>query len=151
MPRSYAINANLTTPNSTTLPVVNVLATAAVRPTMYDIVVGAGTAVADNSAIFLIQRCSTAGTPAGSTTAPAPIDPGDPASTSTVGYATFTVGPTTGTTLLRWGQNQRATFRWIAAPGKELQSPSTAANGLAFMNTAVAATFIMDWTIWFTE
>ncbi len=150
MARSYSLPGSVATPNSATLPAASLISAANIRPKIYDILVGSTGAPADNAGRFSIQRCSTPGTP-GSSPTPSPIDPGDPASIATAGLAVFTVGPTLGVTLLQWGQNQRATFRWVAAPGKELVAPAVASNGLALMNPAVNAAFTMEFSIEFEE
>src|SRR5690348_2272974 len=112
MSRSYSLCGSVTTPNSATLPIATILATAAVRPKIYDIILGASSAAADSTGRFLVQRCSTGGTP-GTNPTPSPLDPADPASLTTAGLAVFSVGPTLGASMLGWGLNQRATFRWI--------------------------------------
>ena len=38
--------------------------------------------------------------------------------------------------------NQRATFRWVAAPGSELVAPATAANGFGIQTTTSSAVAI---------
>lgn len=148
--RDYAITGSSSLAASATLPLVTIMGTAAVRTCVYDYMFGSSGTPADAASSMLIQRCSTAGTP-GSSPTPAPLDTGDPASVTTSGLATFTVGPTLGTTLGRFGFNQRATYRWIAAPGGELRIPATAANGLAFVPVAVSTAFTTEFTIYFAE
>lgn len=150
MSRSYSICSSVTTPSSGTLPVANVLATAAVRPKICELLMGGSGTPGDNGIQMTVRRCSSAGTP-GSSPTPAPLDPADPAASSSAGLAVFSVGPTLGTTLLQWGQNHRATFRFSAAPGRELKAPATANNGLALMNPSAASTFALDFTIVFEE
>ena len=144
MARSYSLDTTGTVAASATLPFLTLIGTAAVRPKLFDIIVGSSATPADNACKFQIQRCTTAGTP-GSSLTPTPEDPGDPACVSTSGLLTFSVGPTltAGAMLLQWSQNQRATFRWVAAPGKELDIPATASNGLALMTPTVAGTAVI--------
>lgn len=138
MARSYSINGSATTNASATLPLLTVISTAAVRTKIYDVVVGSDATPADNAAKFQFQRCTSAGT-AGSSITPQAIDPGDPAAVTTSGLAVFSVGPTLTASafLLQFAVNQRATFRWVAAPGKEMVCPATASNGIALMNPVV--------------
>lgn len=152
MARSYAFTFSVTTPNSATLPAGTIISTAAVRPKLFDILLGSSTSPsADNNGRFNISRCSTTGTP-GSSPTPAPLDPGDPAATSTLGLAVFTsTAPVIGTTLLQWAQNQRGTWRWVAAPSKELIAPATASNGLMLMNPTVSSAFLMDGSLEYEE
>jgi hypothetical protein len=58
---------------------------------------------------------------------------------------------TAGATLLNWAQNQRATFRWVAAPGKELVIPATTAYGIVLMNPVLTGAFNVDCVIQFEE
>ena len=58
---------------------------------------------------------------------------------------------TAGAFLLQWAQNLRATFRWVAAPGKELVAPATASNGLTLMNTVMTGAFNVSFTLEFEE
>lgn len=151
MARSYSLAGNYTLVASATLPVMNVIGTTAVRTKIYDVIMGSD-AVADNAAKFTIQRSTTAGTPAGNFTAVA-IDPADPVAVTTCGYALFSAGPTLTASafVLQWAQNQRATFRWVAAPTKELVIPATASNGLSLMSIVVTAGYNAVWAVEFEE
>ena len=144
MARSYSLDTTGTVAASATLPFLNLISTAAIRPKVFDLIVGSSATPADNACKFQIQRCTSVGTP-GSTPVPTPDDPADPACLTTAGLLTFTGGPTltAGAMLLQWSQNQRATFRWVAAPGKELVMPATASNGLALMTPTVAGTAVV--------
>jgi hypothetical protein len=53
--------------------------------------------------------------------------------------------------LLNIPHNQRATFRWVAAPGGEIIVPATAAAGVAFMAVASNAAATYGWTIHWQE
>ena len=151
MAKRYALTGQATTAASATLPLMTVMGATTARPKIYDIIVGSAATPADNAAKFQIQRCTTAGT-AGSALTPQALDAADPASVVTSGLAIFSVGPTltANAFLLQWSQNQRATFRWVAAPGSELVIPATAANGLALMSPSGAA-IAYDITIEFEE
>lgn len=150
MARSYAVCGSATTQNSATVPQAQIVATSAVRPKIYDLIVGSSSTPADNVGQFKVQRNSTAST-GGTAITPAPIDPGDPASLSAAMMAPSMTAPTLGTVLLQWAQNQRATFRWVAAPGKELVAPATASNGLTLMNPTRNADWTVDVSIEFEE
>lgn len=152
MARSYGFNGNYSLVASATLPVFglsNVGAT--VRPKIYDIIMGSD-AVADNAAKFIIQRSTTKGTPAGDFV-PISLDPGDPAALTVTSYALYAAGPTLTASayVLQWAQNQRATFRWVAAPSKEIVFPSTILYGVACMSTVVTAGYNAVWSVEFEE
>lgn len=150
--RDYSIAFSSSLAQSATLPLVTLIGAATVRPGIYEYVFGSSGSPADNAAQYTFQRCTTAGT-AGSSFTPVPLDPADPASTSSSGLATFSAGPTlTAAALLaQFGLNQRATYRWIAAPGAELKIPATANNGIAVMPVAVSAAFTAQATLYFFE
>lgn len=138
MARRYSTDGNATNTASSTLPTVTLISTAAVRPQIYDLIFGSDATPADNAVKYALQRCTTTGT-VGSSLTPSPIDPGDPVAVTTSGLATFSVGPTltANTFLLQFAYNQRATFRWVAAPMGNLILPATASNGVAFMPLVV--------------
>lgn len=152
MARSYSAVGAVTTPNSATLPIMNLLSTTAIRPRIYDLVVSSSSTPADNVGQFKLQRCTTAGTP-GSALSTFPVDYGDPASTATAGLAIFGAGPTltANAFVLQWSQNQRATFRWVAAPSKEIVIPATASYGIALMNPSRNSDFTVDFTVYWEE
>jgi len=97
------------------------------RGRVLDYMVGAITTPADAAFDHELFRVSTAGTGAANT--PKPHDPADAAAVFT-GLDTVTVDPTIGNVLVRIPLNQRASFRWVAAPGDELVWPATASNGI---------------------
>lgn len=142
MARSYSVNGNATNTASATLPLINLVSAATVRPKVYDILMGSDATPADNAAKYAMQRGTTAGTP-GSSITPQAIDPGDPVALASAGLAIFGAGPTltANAFLLQWAQNQRATFRWVAAPTKELVLPA-AVNSLNLMALVVGGSSV---------
>src|SRR5262245_32338242 len=132
MGRKYSISGTATNTQSSTLPLITVIGTAAVRPRVYDVMFSSAATPADNAALYQFQRCTTAGT-AGSSITPQPLDSQDPAAVTTSGLAVFSGGPTltASTFVLTLAHNQRATIRWVAAPDGELVIPASANNGLA--------------------
>lgn len=148
--RNYSVAGNATNTASSTLPLVGISGTTAVRPCIYEFVFGSSGSPADNAASFLFQRATTIGN--GSAFTPVALDPADPASTTT-SVITYTTGPTltANAFLYEFGLNQRATFRWIAAPGSEMKVPATAANGIMCLNPSVSATWTAQFTLYFAE
>jgi hypothetical protein len=67
----------------------------------------------------------------GSAITPNALDPADAAAAGTA-KANYTVEPTVtaNSSVFYVGVNQRASYRWVAAPGSELVYPATANNGL---------------------
>lgn len=124
--RRYGFSGSITA--AATKTVWGVAGTAAVRPHIYDILVGSNATPADNSSEWWLLRFTAAGTSTAVT--PEKVDSGDPAATAVCGK-NHSAEPTYGSVpLLDIAVNQRATFRWVAAPGSEIVSPATAANGL---------------------
>lgn len=107
------------------------------RLRVYDAVVGSEATPADAALLWTFRRCTAAGTSTSVT--PQNLDP----ASSTTEYdagENHTVEPTytAGAILLNIPLNQRATFRWVAAPGGELVMPATAANGFGIETDAIS-------------
>lgn len=149
--RRYNGFTNATNTVSTTAPMFNIVGATTTRVRIYDITSGSDASPADNAAKFAFQR-STAnfGTPVNVT--PVALDPADPAS-----LALFSTPGGTAPTLtansfpLQWSQNQRATYRWVAAPDSELVIPATAAAGLALMSQTATSAVNFVWTVLWSE
>ena len=96
---------------------------------VYDMTFGADGTPADNSVTWKVDRQTTTGTRTAAT--PAPLDAGDAAALITAGVNTTIEGTVTASTqLLEIAANQRATYRWVAAPGSELVVPATNVAGI---------------------
>lgn len=106
---------------------------------IYDILFGTDGTPADNAMTFTLDRQTTAGT--GTAITPIPLDSGDAAALITAA-ANHTVEPTitANSALLTIGINQRASYRWVAAPGGELVVPATNTNGLGLRAKSPAYT-----------
>lgn len=103
----------------------------------YDMVFGSEATPADAAILWTIRRCTAAGTSTGVT--PQNLDPAD-ATTEYDAGENHTIEPTytAGAILLNIALNQRATFRWVAAPGGELVFPATAANGFGIETDTIS-------------
>jgi len=112
-------------------------AVTSVRPRVYDILFGQGGTPADNVVRWEVPRATTSAT--GTAAVEVALDPGSPASDALT-EEEITSGPTVtaDSQLLDFDLNQRATFRWVAAPGGEIVLPATAANGI-FLNCSSGA------------
>lgn len=153
MARSYAVTFDaIAAQSSATVPQAQIVSAATVRPKIYDLVIGSPSTPADQAASWTLRRSTTAST-GGTAITPSAIDPADPASLSSAMIAPSMSAPTltSGLILLAWALNQRATFRWVAAPGKELVMPATAANGIAMMNPVLTGAFNVSGCIEFEE
>lgn len=96
---------------------------------VYDMTFGADGTPADNAITWKVDRQTSTGTRTAAT--PAPLDAGDAAALITAGVNTTIEGTVTASTqLLEIAANQRATYRWVAAPGSELVVPATNVAGI---------------------
>jgi hypothetical protein len=134
----FQTNSRLaTTPLQTSLTasiktMIEIASAATGRGQVYELEVGADGApnATDCQIFYNVQRLTVTGTGVAST--PNPLNPADAASRTTT-KINHTIEPTitANSSLLGLALNQRASQRWIAAPGSELIWPNTSANGLS--------------------
>ena len=107
------------------------------RAWIYDIVVGSDATPADAAAEFNMIRGTVSG--AGTAVTGRPLDPGNPAAVMLPEGGTFTgQTKTANSDMLQIPLNQRATFRWVAAPDSELVIPATSDNWVGLECIAVS-------------
>lgn len=128
---------------------VGITATTAVKPAIYDVIVGSAGTPADAAAIIALQRYTGTGTH--TDFPPIALDPDQTAAVG-IGDVNHSGEPTytTGAELLQIALNQRATFRWVAAPGSELVCPATANNGIG-VQIVSGPSVVYDATVLFVE
>ena len=100
------------------------------RPQIYDWTSGFGGAPADNAISLRVQRTSAAAT--GTPVTAEPLDAADPASRASVNEEITVEGTLAGVAIFEQIMNQRANYRWVAAPGGEIVIPATANAGVSF-------------------
>jgi len=137
----YAIDFHRTASTTASLGTATADATRPRRAKWFDLIVGSEASPADNAFLYVLQRCTAAGTSTSVT--PSSLDPADAATESDAGE-NHTIEPTYTATLilLEIPLNQRATFRWVAAPGSELTVPATASNGIGIATPTSSAVAI---------
>jgi hypothetical protein len=120
------------------------------RARIYDWTLGCGASPADNTFIHIAQRFTVG--PTASAVTPNALDQADTLATTIVAKQTCTVdGTYTASAFLAWKPlNQRATFRWVAAPYGEWIIPATASNGI-FLGLSVASTTDFDYDAQYEE
>lgn len=146
--RRYGFSGSIN--SAVTKTIWGVAATAAVRPAIFDILIGSNATPADNASEWQVLRFTAAGT--STAVVPTATDSGDPASTSICGKnhsAEPTYSP--AVSLLDIPLNQRATFRWVAAPGSEFVAPATAASGFGLQCQVATAAVAMQSSVLFME
>lgn len=111
------------------------------RARIYDLLLGCSQTPADAATRFAIRRTTGVGTE-GSGFTPVNLDPGGPAGQSDAGVGAFSAEPTktANSYLLEISMNQRASVRWVAAPGSELILPVTQNNGACVNSEASTVT-----------
>ena len=135
----YAIDGEKTTVTTGLLTAVNIIGAATRRIRLYDFTLSVPTAPDDNVLEWILQRSTVVGT--GTPVVPQALDPADPTAVATADED-HSVEPTYTADEILWkgAMNQRATYRWVAAPDGELIVPATAANGIGFQVLSPAFT-----------
>jgi hypothetical protein len=118
---------------SATLDVGSILTAAATprRFHLYDFMLGSEAAAADNALLWQVVRRTGTAT-AGTAPAIEPLDFTDAVASTLVANQAPTTDGAGSAVLMKIPLNQRATFRWVAAPGGELISSIAASNGYGF-------------------
>jgi hypothetical protein len=134
-----AVTSGLTT-------VLHVTGGTGLRIRIYDLTVSCSGTPADNAVRWALMRHTV--TPTSTALTPTPLDPADPAAEATAGENASVEGTyTAGSELFDQHFNQRAAYRWVAAPGGELIVPATASNGIGARVLSTAYTGTADATI----
>lgn len=131
--------------------IIDAAATPTCRGCWYDLVIGSDDTPGDQAARFVAGRITAQGT-GGTNFTPINLDPGGPAGVKSSHYApsaepTYTANKE----LLVFSLNQRATFRWVAAPGSELWMAATQNNGIGLKSKNSTSTQAMDGCVLFRE
>jgi len=129
---------------------LELLGSATVRPRISEFDVGSNSTPADQSATIVLGRFTVVGT-GGSAPTPTPLDAQEVAAVSTANIAR-TAEPTYAATFLYTiALNQRASWRWVAAPDYEFICTAGAATGLGLKRNAQTGTFTSIGTVFFFE
>ena len=148
---NYAVTGTQAVLTTTYKTILTAVSSATVRRVKwYDVLIGTTGTPADNAMQFDISRVTAAGTSTAFTALP--LDPADAAALTTCGV-NHTVEPTVtaSSSVFNIGINQRASYRWVAAPGSELVSPATSAAGFALRALSPAYTGVTTGNILFQE
>ncbi len=137
--------------NKTLINLFNPAATPTNRGRIFDVIVGSVATPSDQAAKFLLGRTTAVGTE-GSGLVPNNLDPAGPAGAYDSGIAhsgepTYTANKQ----MLVFSVNQRATFRWISAPGAEIVLAATQNNGAGLKTSSSTSTQAHEATIMFEE
>ena len=153
MARSYLLFANNLAVGSNSYPQISAqfaTAAGAARMRVFEFDIGQGqSAPSDYSSEYTIVRTATAVVSGGTSTVPTQTDAGDTAAGASGIIAN--TGSTTMTQTVVFGVsvNMRATFRWVAAPTKEIVIPSAQYSGVglnvAYQSTAYNTVVTLFW------
>jgi hypothetical protein len=146
----FAIKANKGAASVQTIAGINAAAASPRRAKVYDYSIGSGATPGDNAFVHIVQRSTTS--PTGAALTPNALDQADTLASTIVCKDTVTVDPTlTANAFLgRKALNQRASFRWVAAPGGEILIPATANAGI-ILGLSAATTTDFDADVHFDE
>lgn len=116
----------------TNKPLINLTGSAAVRCSLDELTLGVTGTPDDTVGKYTVDRTTTTGTGGTSITEVKndPLTANNPVGAAT-GGAYSTADPTEGDTgLMAIALNRRATYRWVANPGRELITVAAANNGI---------------------
>lgn len=147
---NYSVVLTRTASTTLSLGSITADATRPRRGKLYEFQFGSHATPADNPFLYVIQRCTAAGTSTAVT--PQAIDPADVATETDAGE-NHTVEPTYTANAILFKQpiNQRSAYRWAAIrPGKELVWPATASNGVG-IQTPTSTAVVIHGQVFFEE
>jgi hypothetical protein len=127
------------TPAGTNLTILALESAAAVVGKINQIIIGSDATPADVATRFDVLRHTAAGT-GGTATVEKPDDPQSVAASCNLRGGTMTEPTYEADFLLEIPLNQRATFTWIANPGRELRTTVGAANGIGLRSISSGGT-----------
>lgn len=141
---------NLSTSYKTLATCTSSSATQARRGQIYDVMIGTDGTPADNVVVYDISRQTAAGTITSVTAVS--LNPADAAFLGLAAANATIEGTITATSsVFNVGVNQRASYRWVAAPGSEFVYPATTANGFALRAKSPAYTSTATGQLLITE
>ena len=153
MARSYAVTIAQGTVTTTAnfCGIQQTVASPVTRGRIFEFIFGSSITPADYASKLSIMRLTTALSTGGNTSvAGVMIDAADGAS-QILGFTGNTGGATLSSVLLAVGVNMRATFRWVAAPTKELTIAATQYLGIGMVVQAQSTTYTPDATLLWEE
>lgn len=149
---AYSVYGEDTNTAATTLLYVVNGATSPRRLSLFEFIIGSDHVAADNAFQYNLKRVTNEdATPGGTAVTPTKIDSQDP-----VALSNGVEGPAAEPTyeagqLLEIGLNQRATFRWIAVPGKEFKVVATEDYGFGIFVAQAATAVVANATMLYEE
>src|SRR6266446_5665675 len=117
---------------------------------VYDVLIGTNGTPADNFVEWDISRITASSTT--TVLAAQSLDSADATALTVATVNSSTFGTiTSGSNVFYIGVNQRASYRWVAAPGGELVAPATSSNGFQLRARSAAYSGTCTGTLNFEE
>lgn len=138
--RKYGFSGSITGAATKTIVVVSSGGT--VRPYVVEFDISSNATPADNSSEWQLLSCTAAGTSTAVT--PRQFDEQDPAAISAAGKNNSAEPTYTGVSLVDVAHNQRATFRWIAAPNGWIIAAATSGHGFGIQCQGVGGSGVTE-------
>lgn len=139
----YAGRQNFTPAAADSAMHINVAA-AGGRARLCEFLISSDAAPVEQTGEYQVQRTTAVGTtPAGNSTV-VKVDPFSPVALCTFSGGGYTTEPAAGDILMDVSVHQKATFRWVAYPGRELVSLTTANNGISLTVIGQSAAFSIN-------
>lgn len=124
----------------TDLCIMSLTSTASVVGSLHQLIIGSDATPADVATEFNVKRHTTAAV-GGTALTEEQADPQSASPSCTTLGGTYTTDPVdSAAELLNIALNQRATYTWIANPGRELRTTVGTANGLMLLSVASGGT-----------
>ena len=152
MPKYSVSDFGTNTAGDTMLYFVNVAGATASRLSLYELVIGSDATPADQAGDYRIHRITNEhATPGGGAITPSPLDVASRVALAEAVGFTITGEPTGTEVMLAVSLNQRATFRWVAAPGSEFVCDNAEDNGFSIFPSSVTSAFAVAISMMFDE
>lgn len=149
---AYSVVGEATNTASTTILYFVNGASNARRLKLFEFNIGSDDAPADNAVQYQIRRVTDENaTPGGTAVTPVPVDEDDGSALSNAvedptGEPTYESGA-----LIELALNKRATYRWIASPGRECVCSATEDHGFGIYSVQASTAFNTNATLMYEE
>jgi hypothetical protein len=122
------------------------------RGKIYDVLVGTPSTPGDTALEFDISRITATSTTTNVNALNLQLDPADAQPSTQIMINSSQAGTITASQQVWYvGMNQRASYRWVFAPGSELVWPATASNGLTMRARSGSYVGLCTGTVMFQE
>jgi len=149
---NYGVNGSGDNTAGDTIVTYAAPATTPGRATMYELIIGSAATPADQASEYEVRPITNENaTPGGTAITPIPLNASDRAALYNGEGPAMSGEPTGVTSVMGFALNQRATFRWVAAPGSGFQTAAAEDNGMSVFTVATTATLDITFTVLYEE